>query len=262
MKQTLSIYKPIGVTPLEIIHLVQKHFPEFADVKIAYAGRLDPMAEGLLLLLIGEECKQRKEYEKLTKEYEFEVLFGFATDSYDLMGMVTSTENQQMTFKTEMISSFVGKHLQEYPPYSSARVNGKPLFYWARNNLLHTITIPKKEVEIYNMEYLFETKISSAELLKIIIGRIGLVNGHFRQQEIISNWEKYFKNKEESYPIMKFKVSCSSGTYVRSIANELGKKVGVSSLAFSIKRTKVGEFTLKDAIQLCEKPEISMNMKI
>ena len=67
-KKVLSIYKPLGKTPLEIIKEVKKQYPEYADESIGYAGRLDPMAEGILLLLISEENLKRKKYEKLPKE--------------------------------------------------------------------------------------------------------------------------------------------------------------------------------------------------
>src|SRR5579871_234239 len=88
MQTILNLYKPIGKTPLEVIREFQIQNPEYQNVKLGYAGRLDPMAEGVLLVLVGEENKKRKEYERLKKEYEFTVLFGIETDSYDALGTV------------------------------------------------------------------------------------------------------------------------------------------------------------------------------
>lgn len=89
-KSYIIANKPIGKTPFEVIQEIKKSHPELKNTKIGYAGRLDPMAEGLLLLLIGEENKKKHAYENLNKTYECEIFFGFATDTYDLMGMITS----------------------------------------------------------------------------------------------------------------------------------------------------------------------------
>src|SRR3712207_2873397 len=88
MNKILNIYKPVGFTPLEMITALLKEFPEYKDKKIGYAGRLDPLAHGVLLLMIGDATKQRKDYLGLDKMYEFEVLFGVETDTYDLLGFV------------------------------------------------------------------------------------------------------------------------------------------------------------------------------
>ena len=147
MKKVLELYKPIGKTPLQTIEEYKIKHPELTGIKLAYAGRLDPMAEGLLLVLVGDECKKRKEYEKLPKTYEFEVLFGISTDTFDVMGKIVKISKiipqedllhgsgeYQKSKINELIKKYQGKMLQEYPPYSSPRVNGKPLFWWAREN--------------------------------------------------------------------------------------------------------------------------------
>mgnify|MGYP000153282325 CR=1 FL=1 len=87
MKNILNIYKPVGLSPLDIINILKDKSPEYQDVPITYAGRLDPMAEGVLLLLAGDEVHKNEEYQKLDKEYEAEILIGFNTDTYDVLGI-------------------------------------------------------------------------------------------------------------------------------------------------------------------------------
>lgn len=94
MNRVLTLYKPVGATPLDVLYELQERNPGYKDVRLAYAGRLDPMAEGLLLVLVGDECKRRDHYQKLDKIYEFEVLFGVSTDTYDILGKITSTKHQ------------------------------------------------------------------------------------------------------------------------------------------------------------------------
>ena len=81
------LYKTVGQTPLECMELWRQTKPELKDTPLAYAGRLDPMAEGVLLVLIGEECKKQADYHNLDKEYEFEILFGVHSDSGDVLDL-------------------------------------------------------------------------------------------------------------------------------------------------------------------------------
>ena len=77
MKNIINIYKKAGETPLEAINRLRSRRPEYQDVKITYAGRLDPLAEGVLILLAGDAVYEKEKYLKLDKEYEAEILFGF-----------------------------------------------------------------------------------------------------------------------------------------------------------------------------------------
>src|SRR5690348_16589190 len=94
---------------------LKKQFPELATSRIGYAGRLDPMAEGLLLLLVGDENKQRVSYEKLAKVYSVELLFGFATDSHDILGLITDQDahslakNLHVTLE-KTLTTLIGTH--------------------------------------------------------------------------------------------------------------------------------------------------------
>lgn len=255
MSQIFPIFKPIGQTPLQTIDEFRQKFPEYADQKISYAGRLDPMAEGLLLLVVGYQ-KGKEELLHLDKIYEFSLILGIETDTYDLLGKVTRKEesfNEQQK-SSELHSSlhnFEGKIKQEYPAYSSKTVNGKQLFEYARTNALDQITIPTKDVTISYIKHVDSTQVTKGELERSTIDKIELVTGDFRQAEIIQDWKKYFADTlRNDFVIQTFQVQCTSGTYVRSLVHRMGKELGVGAVTYSIRRIKVGEYEIKDAIQL------------
>ena len=242
MKKILNLYKKLGETPLECVKRFKKAHPEYEQMPMTYAGRLDPMAEGVLLVLAGDKVKEKEKYLNLSKEYEFEVIFGAETDTGDLLGKVRSLGIKQNVTEPTFhdINSLKGKFLQEYPVFSSRTVGGVPLWVLARENKLKDIEMPKKEIMIHSIKYLSSRKISKSRLEKEIIRRISLVKGDFRQEEIKKGWMKYFKkSKENSFVIYKFRVKCSSGTYVRSLIQRIGGVVGAMTCAFSIKRTKI-----------------------
>ncbi len=248
LEKFIQVYKNIGETPLEALERVRVQNDISLGVPMTYAGRLDPMAEGLLLILVGDECKNKEKYLGLDKEYEVEVLLGFGTDTGDLLGVVKGVRDEvESEIKKdrveEILESLVGKFVQEYPKFSSKTVGGKPLFTYAKSGELPD-EMPTKEVEIFNIEFLGERKISNTELLNYIEKNIAKVKGDFRQDSILSLWRKILQDSIFNIPILKIKVNCSSGTYMRALAEKIGEMVGIPALAFSIKRTKVGNFVL------------------
>ena len=258
MNTVLPIYKPAGLTPLQAINILKDRQPEYEHAKITYAGRLDPLAHGVLLLLIGEEAKNREEYLALPKTYEFEVLFGLETDSYDVLGLVKPWREDKPTENVNIIvNSFVHKHIgkteQPYPPFSSKTVHGKPLFQWAKEKKLHEITIPHKEIEIYEFVNENISVITTHQLQEYIRNAVGSVHGDFRQEIIMKTWEDYFaKIKQLEFQTAKFRISCSSGTYVRGLAHALGRELGTGAIALDIKRTAVGDYTILEAQPLAK----------
>lgn len=256
MQQLMNIYKPIGKTPLEMIHLVREAYPEIKHKQIGYAGRLDPMAHGVLLLMIGEATKLRHNYLSLKKSYTFEVLYGISTDTYDTLGLLKGKQYGNTPSNVNLIvNSFVngriGTWKQKYPPFSSKTVNGKPLFWWAKSNLLHTILIPEHEVTIDTFTLDAYASIEASVLHDRIINQIRSVKGNFRQDETIAAWEKFFRdNAVTQFLTAKFSIACSSGTYIRGIAQEMGKALGCGAVTLDILRTSVGDFDLKDAVRL------------
>jgi tRNA pseudouridine55 synthase len=250
VEKTKLIYKKMGETPLESILRFKSDNPEYKDTKIAYAGRLDPMAHGALLLLLGEECKKRDLYQGFNKVYEFQIIVGVETDAFDILGLPNGKvfqnnydiENLEISIKN-ILKSFIGEIEQAYPPYSSFHVNGKPLFWYAKNDLLKTIEIPKHQVRISSLEFVDSMYKTSKELLNEILERIDLVKGDFRQKEIISNWENILSENIE-IRLIKFRAEVSSGTYIRQLVKDIADKTNTSLTVFEIYRKSVGEFSL------------------
>jgi len=236
-ENVLEIQKKLGETPLEAMKGFVFDNPKYDGVPMTYAGRLDPMAEGKLLILFGDECKNKDKYLGMDKEYEFEILFGFKTDSYDLLGISEEISADKGLIKKDLekeLILLVGKRKQKYPPFSSKTIKGVPLFKKTRDG--DVFDLPEREIEIYSVNFLGFREINQSNLLKEIKRRISFVRGDFRQEIIIKKWEENLsKKKEEDYLIAKVKIKCSSGTYVRSLVNELS----FHATTFSINRTKI-----------------------
>lgn len=242
------LYKKLGETPLECLLRYKKDNPVYRGVAMSYAGRLDPMAEGVLLIISGENLNTKDDFLSLPKTYEFEVLWEFKTDTDDILGSLSPDEVS--IFPTvdhiqKYVATSVGKFEQSYPQFSSQPVNGKPLIQWAREGKINEIEIPKHEVEIFEAEYLSRNFIKGKDLMDVILQRICLVTGDFRQNEIIEKWKKALNGKEDKeFALDKIKMSVSGGFYVRQFVSDLSKEMGVQATTYHILRTKVGDFTL------------------
>jgi tRNA pseudouridine55 synthase len=135
--RVLVLNKQVGETPLECINRFKESHSEYANVKMTYAGRLDPMAEGVLIVLTGEMVHKKEEFLKLPKTYECVAVLGVSTDTYDVLGLPSSYQEEGlgMEFVREMetkLQSFIGTFEQKYPPYSSKTINGKQMHTLAR----------------------------------------------------------------------------------------------------------------------------------
>ena len=256
MKEVLNLYKNSGETPLECIERFRAKNQEYKDVSMTYAGRLDPLAEGVLIVLAGPSVHKKNEFLAFSKKYEVEVLFSFETDTYDVLGLVEGIAPRlqaagqpefNKTLAEEVLKEFIGKKVFEYPSYSSKTVGGKPLFSLARSGELDSVEIPKKEIEIYNLEFISWREIKAEGLLSEIENSINRVGGDFRQEVCISKWKEVLENLNNNFYIAKVKAEVSSGTYMRTLAYEWGKKVGVPALAYKIIRTKVGDFRIEES---------------
>ena len=259
-KKLLNIYKPIGWTPLEVIKELKKN-PDYKDFKCSYAGRLDPMAEGVMLVLVDEMTKDQESYQRLHKEYIADIAFGFSTDSYDLLGLVTDMDDSSDFFKSIFLKSLdklSGTVSLELPSFSSFEISSHPLFWWAREDRLNEIEIPKKSMNFIETSFLNKESISKNKFSEIVISRINKVNGDFRQVKILNKWNqslKEFNNSEILIAKVRFK--CSSGTYIRSCVNFLSKKLSIPLVLFNLKRSKVGlknidkeSFSIDDSLQV------------
>ena len=247
MKSVINLYKPVGLTPLQTIEKFKQKHLEYKNKKMSYPGRLDPMAQGVLILLVGDENKKMKSYMGLDKEYRAKILFGFSSDTYDILGLATyKKSNLEEREIKKQIKQFKGKYLQKLPPYSSYKIKGKSLFYYARNSRLDEIKIPEKRVVIKDVKVNSVYEISSRRLLKEIKAKIGKLKGDFRQEEILRKW-KGLLNNSDNYFVLDVTISCSSGTYIRAIANDLGESLNVGALLLDLKRTRVGKYGVRES---------------
>ncbi len=236
MKSSVLIDKPEGMTPLEAVESFRKKYPEYLGVKIGYAGRLDPMASGALLLLVGEENKKIEKYMRLDKEYLAEFLLDIETDTHDILGIPKNSESEHLKFIKK------GKQIQQIPIFSSYRVKGKPLFWYALNK--KSVKIPLRVINIKSIKIIHTSQISSRKLLEKIIFRISKIRGNFRQNQIKEKWKTLLGNNSKKFRLVTLKIACSSGTYIRAIASK------IKACVFSLRRTKIGKFRVEKAIKL------------
>lgn len=223
--------------------------PEFETEKVTYAGRLDPMAEGLLILLTGGDVHKKDEFLGLDKVYEIDFIFGPSTDTYDILGLVNNSSDDLIQVDIDNLGKALREQIksyqQSYPPYSSKPVNGKPLFMWAREDKLDEIKIPHKNVEVYNVKYAGLQQQDTNLFKEKIIHDIESVKGDFRQDEIINFWHNYFQaQKNDNICIYRIRVHASSGTYMRSIVQNLGQFFATQACTVKITRVSVGNYSL------------------
>ena len=247
----IFIDKPKGFTPLELVKKYKKD-NNIKD-KVCYAGRLDPMAHGKMILLKGIECKDMIKYCNLNKTYNFTVLFGFETDTYDLLGkVVNSSYMNDLSLKNSIdLKKYIKKFKQEYPSYSSFSIRHnserKPIWEWTKLGKLSELTIPTKDVEIFSLKKIKnEESINSyIELEKYIFKNINLLSevNHkkFRVEDILNKWTDIFKEIDLSKKpiIRKFSARVSSGTYIRSLTNRIGKEYGCGAITLDIERVNI-----------------------
>lgn len=256
MKKCLVLDKKIGETPLAAIRAWKVKNSEYANIVACYAGRLDPMASGKLLVLFGKECKRLRRYTGLDKEYEIEVLLDVGSDTGDVLGMPEYAAKETFigdSVQKKILRAEHGNHLRAYPAFSSKTVNGKPLFLHALEGNLSSIEIPKHFERIYRIEYVESYRVSVSDLEKRVVKFLALVprtdepskrlGNDFRVDTIRARWESLFKVVlERDFVVLRLKVVCASGTYMRSLAGRIGASLGSKALALSIRRTKIGKY--------------------
>ncbi len=253
--EIVAVYKPIGITS----HQVAIRLAEKSGTVVTHTGSLDPMAEGVLVLLIGPEAKKRQvELQAVDKEYEFDLLFGFSTDSYDALGLVAKatvyeTENFPEQTLNDLVARLTGKREQELPPFSSIVIRGKPLFWWAREGRLNEVGLPVREIKIDKAELMRLSLITKPDLETLILKNIGLIAGDFRQDRIKEGWRAALsRHPNNRFSGATIRMSVSSATHVRSLENEIGKTLGIPAFALRILRMRNGRFGLSDCKPLSD----------
>lgn len=248
----IPVYKPIGWTPLEVVHRYRAANPSVHHEKISYAGRLDPMAEGVLLLVVGDQSV-KADLLTLTKTYDVTMILGITSDTYDILGLIDWTHLERLTLPVQIdvvasrAQTLVGTYEQPYPPFSSKTVHGKPLFTYAKNGTLSQIQIPTKMTTVRSFEITGMAQLDTQWIGRQVAERIALVRGDFRQHEITASWQEFVQKTTASHLTqIGFTADVSSGTYMRSLVSRLGEMLGTGALTWSIVRTRVGNYARKD----------------
>jgi len=211
----LNLEKPGGITSHDLVHLVRK----ITGIKqVGHSGTLDPMATGVMIIGLGKACRLIQ-FLPDDKTYVAEVLFGTSTDTDDIEGNVLNTQDLELVEKVQKISStdigsrlksFVGKIEQIPPAYSAIKINGVKMYEIARKG-----------------------QSLAPEAIKP------------RAVEVFS-----IDTLKHENPVLQLRISCSSGTYIRSIARDLGEMLEVGACLKSLSRERVGTFDLKNAITI------------
>jgi tRNA pseudouridine(55) synthase len=251
--KTGVIWKNIGETPLQAIRRFRIRSVITESVPLSYSGRLDPMAEGKILVLVGDECKAERKYRQMDKEYEVEILLGVSTDTGDILGIPHIADLYVHPNRAQVktaLNAFVGTHAWPYPHYSSKPVRGKALHVWAREGKLHEIELPLTNSRIDALYLVEMHEVKSHELRRLILARIHKLSEYnggkpctdFRQPEIEKAWDDAFEaTLLSSYVVIRCRCISGSGTYMRTLAERVGKALSTQACALSIKRTKIGK---------------------
>ena len=220
----ILIYKKLGFTPLQVLEEIRPFLDETDQKRVTFVGRLDPMAEGNIHLLWSGDMEEKQKIQDQDKEYVVEVLFDVQTDTGDVLGLITSIQNESLRFDKEVLKNFVGPFVHDYPAYSSPHIKkvlkGEKVIHKKQNGYIYEIK--DRGLVTY----------SPAELKDIIFNKLSQCSmiGDFRLDHVRQGWNDFFENNEKGFTALTLKVKCKSGTYMRVLARELG------GLALSIVR--------------------------
>ncbi|MGA8073679.1 MAG: tRNA pseudouridine(55) synthase TruB [Candidatus Acidiferrales bacterium] len=208
----IVINKPRGKTSHDVVESLRR-IAGFRQ--IGHLGTLDPLATGVLVLLLGRATRLMRFYSSRRKRYTSAARFGFATDTYDADGEALGPDSAPSLDREKLeglAAEFVGRIQQMPPAFSAKKIHGRPA---------HELARKKKPVELKSVEVeVYEFRLTSIE-----------------------------------GSIARFTVECGSGTYIRSLAHDLGQRYGTGAHLAEIVRTAVGEFTLDQASTLEELQE-------
>ncbi len=259
--------------------------------KTTHTGTLDPMAEGVIVILSGADRYAKGSFQNWQKTYQFSVLWGVETDSGDQLGKITKLENDvseevltqlnQLTQKIEVvIAAFPSKYQQVIPDFSARRLQGKSSFDLAREQA----TIPEKKrlVVLENFQVLETRKIFADEVLSQQQENIAKLAGDFRQAAVLQSWSESFATlsgtsksepaasfathsetdttQQAEFFITEFQVTTSPGTYIRQLVQDVARQVEIPATTWSIIRTQNGPFAKEDCLEITEIQEFKTEL--
>jgi tRNA pseudouridine55 synthase len=201
----IVVDKPQGWTSHDVVNRMRRLA---GTKKVGHLGTLDPLATGVLPLVVGRATRLAQFYTRRDKMYEGVIRFGFSTDTYDRAGAPTSPEVAPPALDSAMLEPYLqrfrGKFMQTPPPVSAKKVAGRPAYELARKNI--AVELAPVEVQVYELAALG-------------------IDG----------------------PDVRVRAFCSAGTYLRAIAHDLGREVGCGAHLYELRRTESGDFTLEHA---------------
>lgn len=196
----LLINKPKNITSHDVVNIIRK---TLNIKKVGHTGTLDPLAEGLLIILLGKCTKLSNFLTFKNKEYIAKIKIGVKTDTLDITGSIIQ-KNKQTTTKDEVkktLKTFTKTYLQEVPAYSAVKVKGKKLYNYARENI--EVELPKKEVTINSLELLDFTQDSFTIKCNVTKGTYirSLINDICANLNILGTMESLVRTKQDTYNI-------------------------------------------------------------
>lgn len=257
LSKYVVLEKAVGQTPLSCAEAWRQNKPELKNIPIAYAGRLDPMASGTLLILIGDECKVQEKYHTLDKQYEFSILFGVSSDTADVLGRLHYPEAAPTILIPQLqtlCQKYVGEIELPYPQFSSKTVLGKPLHVWTLEGRINEISIPTKVSTIYKLAITrTETKTRKEiytevsrkiETIPPVIDVSKTLGNDFRRVDVRADWLAFSQTGKpaDAFTIVTFTCIASSGTYMRTMAEVIARACNATGLAYHIHRTRIGHY--------------------
>lgn len=222
----INVYKPTGMTSFDVVSIMRK----LTGVrKIGHTGTLDPEAEGVLVLCVGEALKCVEYMMDKDKEYRAEITFGSSTDTQDATGTVLeTTEHRIGAAELEcVLQEFQGKQIQIPPVYSALKINGKKYCDIARAGKEPQKPPEGREIQIFHIE-----------LDQVILNQGAFV--------------------EKAY----FRVHCSKGTYIRTLCHDIGIRTGGFAHMSALRRTKAGSFSLEQAYTILQLQTLAENARL
>ncbi|MCL2094993.1 tRNA pseudouridine(55) synthase TruB [Candidatus Saccharibacteria bacterium] len=240
MNEIILIDKPSDMTSFGVVARVRRKLSDQATVtaratdlshrrikvKVGHSGTLDPFATGLLILLAGRATKRADEFLKLDKSYEATLRFGFTSTTGDPEGEITPFPYAKLPTEAEIraaLPNFTGKITQTPPAFSAIKIGGRRAYDLARAG--QEFTIPSRQVEIYSIDLLSTTPSDDPPP---------------------TTTEATTKTVAEA----RILVHCSSGTYIRTLAEDLGKFLGSGAYLTALRRLTIGPYDIKDATSL------------
>lgn len=246
--QIILIDKPLKWTSFDVVKKIHYQLRKELDIKkikVGHAGTLDPLATGLLIVCTGKFTKKIDEIQAQTKEYTGTITIGATTPSFDLEKEVDeefSTEHITEKMIKEVAQSFIGEQQQTAPIHSAKKIDGKRAYEYARSG--EEVEIKSNLINVKSFEILgISTNIYDLKAPLVI-------DENYKNERInlAPNYEKGLH--------VKFKITCSKGTYIRSIARDFGLRLNSGAHLSELRRTKIGDFDVNNALSKIEISEL------